>query len=176
MPHLPSLVSTLAAEATLPSCLSSLSRSLPEGRWLASVLFAQASGLWPLELNGFGSFAPCFFRLGVGGVRMAAPLLPRRRLGYFRWIQCFRVGAAVAFPTVVASASQSSAELEQVRGEAPGLPGWGAGLGRARPRGAGLAWFPAWEGLNGPLISLSPSAESLLCLSLFWHRWLYFFD
>lgn len=45
---------------------------------------------------------------------MAAPLLPRRRLGYFRRFQCFRVGAAVAFPTVVASASQSSAELEQL--------------------------------------------------------------
>ncbi|GAB1302759.1 Brain mitochondrial carrier protein 1 [Apodemus speciosus] len=44
---------------------------------------------------------------------MAAPLLLRRRLGYFRWFQCFRVGAAVAFPTVVVSASQSSAELEQ---------------------------------------------------------------
>lgn len=41
-------------------------------------------------------------------------------------------------------------------GETPGLPGWGVGLGRARPRGAGLAWFPAWEGLNGPLVSLSP--------------------
>lgn len=47
---------------------------------------------------------------------MAAPLLPRRRLGYFRSFQCFRVGAAVLFPTVGASAFQSSVELEQVRG------------------------------------------------------------
>ncbi|XP_050997387.1 brain mitochondrial carrier protein 1 isoform X1 [Acomys russatus] len=44
---------------------------------------------------------------------MAAPLLPRRHLGYFRWFQCFRVGAAVAFPTVGAFASQSSDGLEQ---------------------------------------------------------------
>jgi hypothetical protein len=67
---------------------------------------------------------------------MAAPLLPRRRLGYFRRFQCFRVGAAVAFPTVVASASQSSAELEQVRGMLldfqVGERGWAA-PGRAGP-------------------------------------------
>ena len=44
---------------------------------------------------------------------MAAPPLPRRRLGYFRWSQCFRVGVAVAFPTLGASASQSSDEQEQ---------------------------------------------------------------
>ncbi|ELK25557.1 Brain mitochondrial carrier protein 1 [Myotis davidii] len=44
---------------------------------------------------------------------MPAPLLPRQQLGYFRWFQCFRVGAAVVFPTVGASASQSSDEPEQ---------------------------------------------------------------
>ncbi|XP_038304829.1 brain mitochondrial carrier protein 1 isoform X5 [Canis lupus baileyi] len=44
---------------------------------------------------------------------MRVPPLLRRRLGYFRWSQCFRVGIAVAFPTVGASASQSSAEPEQ---------------------------------------------------------------
>uniref|UniRef100_A0A7N5JEH8 Solute carrier family 25 member 14 n=1 Tax=Ailuropoda melanoleuca TaxID=9646 RepID=A0A7N5JEH8_AILME len=44
---------------------------------------------------------------------MPVPPLPGRRLGYFRWFQCFRVGIAVAFPTVGASASQSSDEPEQ---------------------------------------------------------------
>ncbi|ELV11893.1 Brain mitochondrial carrier protein 1 [Tupaia chinensis] len=44
---------------------------------------------------------------------MAAPSFPRRRLGYFRRFQCFRVGVAVAFPTVGSSASQSSDEPEQ---------------------------------------------------------------
>lgn len=86
---------------------------------------------------------------------MRVPPLLRRRLGYFRWSQCFRVGIAVAFPTVGASASQSSAEPEQVRGSS-----WTSRLGSgAGPRQAArgrLAWFPAWEGLNGPLISLSP--------------------
>lgn len=54
-----------------------------------------------------------FFRLGGGGVASTAPPLPRRRLSYFRWFQYFRVGFAVAFPTVGASASQSSDEPEQ---------------------------------------------------------------
>lgn len=140
----PSLVSPLAAEATTLSRLSSLSRSLQERRWLAADLFAQDSGLWLSDCNGFLALAPCFFRLGVGGVIMAAPLLLRRRLGYFRWFQCFRVGAAVAFPTVVASASQSSAELEQVRGKLldfqVGERGWAA------PGCAGPGWLGSRPG------------------------------
>nr|KAF6436394.1 solute carrier family 25 member 14 [Rousettus aegyptiacus] len=44
---------------------------------------------------------------------MPAPPLPRQQHGYFRWSQCFRVGVAVTFPTVGASASQSSEEPEQ---------------------------------------------------------------
>ncbi|XP_049560515.1 brain mitochondrial carrier protein 1 isoform X3 [Orcinus orca] len=44
---------------------------------------------------------------------MAVPPLPRRRLGYFRWYQYFRVGVAVALPTVGAASSQSSDEPEQ---------------------------------------------------------------
>ncbi|OBS79008.1 hypothetical protein A6R68_18618 [Neotoma lepida] len=63
---------------------------------------------------------------------MAAPLLPRRCLGYFRSFQCFRVGAAVVFPTVEASASQSSDELEQVRGSSwTSRLGSGVGLKQA---------------------------------------------
>lgn len=85
---------------------------------------------------------------------MPAPPLPRQQNGYFRWSQCFRVGVAVAFPTVGASASQSSDEPEQVRGSS-WTSGWGAGLGRARPRGAGLAWFRPGRGLT-VLWSLSP--------------------
>lgn len=70
---------------------------------------------------------------------MAAPLLPRRCLGYFRWFQCFRVGAAVAFPTVGAFASQSSDELEQVRGSSwTSRLGSGAGPSQASRGQAGL--------------------------------------
>lgn len=86
---------------------------------------------------------------------MPAPPLPGQQLGYFRWSQCFRVGITVAFPTVGASASQSSDEPEQVRGSS-----WtsrlGSGAGQRQAARAGLAWFPAWEGLNSPLVSLSP--------------------
>lgn len=83
---------------------------------------------------------------------MPAPPLLRQQRGYFRWYQCFRVGDAVAFPIVGALASQSSDGPEQVRGCSL-TSSLGSGVG---PRGAGLARFPAWEGLNGPLVSLSP--------------------
>lgn len=70
---------------------------------------------------------------------MAAPLLPRRRLGYFRSFQCFRVGAAVVFPTVGAFAFQSSVELEQVRGSSwTSTLGSGVGLRQATRGQAGL--------------------------------------
>lgn len=76
---------------------------------------------------------------------MAAPPLPRRRLGYFRWSQCFRVGVAVAFPTLGASASQSSDEQEQVRGSS-----WTSRLGGgAGPRQAARGRAGQVPGLGG---------------------------
>lgn len=70
---------------------------------------------------------------------MPVPPLPGRRLGYFRWSQCFRVGIAVAFPTVGASASQSSDEPEQVRGSSwTSRQGSGAGPRQAARGRAGL--------------------------------------
>lgn len=70
---------------------------------------------------------------------MPAPLLPGQQLGYFRWFQCFRVGAAVVFPTVGASASQSSDEPEQVRGSSCiSRLGSGAGPRQAARGRAGL--------------------------------------
>lgn len=70
---------------------------------------------------------------------MPAPLLPGQQFGYFRWFQCFRVGAAVVFPTVGASASQSSDEPEQVRGSSCiSRLGSGAGPRQAARGRAGL--------------------------------------
>lgn len=81
--------------------------------------------------------------------------MPRRHLGYFRWYQCFRVGGAVAFPAVGASAFQSSEEPEQVRGSSwtsrLGSGGWAA-PGRAGPFWPGSR---AGRGLT-VLWSLSP--------------------
>ena len=70
---------------------------------------------------------------------MAVPPLPGRQLDYFRWYQCFRVGVAVALPTVGASASQSSDEPEQVRGSScTSRLGSGAGPRQAARGRAGL--------------------------------------
>lgn len=54
-----------------------------------------------------------------------------------------------------AYASQSSDELEQVR-RSSWTSRFGSGVGLRQAARAGLAWYSAWEGLNGPLISLSP--------------------
>lgn len=76
---------------------------------------------------------------------MAVPPLPRRRLGYFRWYQYFRVGVAVALPTVGASSSQSSDEPEQVRGSS-----WASRLGSgAGPRQAARGRAGLFPGLGG---------------------------
>lgn len=76
---------------------------------------------------------------------MPAPPLPGQQLGYFRWFQCFRVGSAVAFPTVGALASQSSDEPEQVRGSS-----WVSRLGSgAGPRQAARGRAGLVPGLGG---------------------------
>lgn len=76
---------------------------------------------------------------------MAVPPLPKRRLGYFRWYQYFRVGVAGALPTVGASSSQSSDEPEQVRGSS-----WASRLGSgAGPRQAARGRAGLVPGLGG---------------------------